>query len=51
MLGKEQAGFEKTWAVPTKFFKITNLTVPGQKKIIVTFIDYEKAFECVDHGL
>ena len=54
MLGREQAGFRKNMGCTDQIFVSTSLITLYQarkKKLFLTFIDYEKAFDPVDHSL
>ena len=54
MLGSEQAGFRKNMGCTDQVFVLTSLIslyLARKKKLFLTFIDYEKAFDRVDHGL
>ena len=54
VLGLEQAGFRKNNGCVDHVFIISSIMstyLAQKKKLFVTFIDYEKAFVKVDHGL
>ena len=54
VLGLENAGFRKTTGCVDHVFIISSIVstyLARKKKLFVTFIDYEKAFDKVDHGL
>ena len=54
VLGREQAGFRKNMGCTDQIFVLTSLIslyLARKKKLFLTFIDYEKAFDRVDHGL
>ena len=54
VLGNEQAGFRKNIGCIDQAFilsSLINIHLARKKKLYLTFIDYEKAFDRVDHGL
>ena len=54
MLGIEQAGFRESMGCTDHAFvlyTIVSFYLAQRKKLFVTFIDYEKAFDRVDHDL
>ena len=54
VLGIEQAGFRNKMGCADHVFVLSSLMslyLAQKKKLFVTFIDYEKAFDKVDHGL